>query len=125
MICCNPLLVPRLARPHSALQPPTISKVFIITYLVFAPYFDILTFATTFNFFFLSLLSSENLTFSKSVISSVAILILLRRFDATTLTVGFSYFFLLFGKPCDFYSVAMVVSVVVRMLIVIIQILQW
>lgn len=120
MICCNPILVRRLAQIQNAIHP-TISNVCVITYLITARYFDVLTFVTTFGFMFLLALSSENWSFMKAALVHLVILFLSRPVDLIAFLFVINYVLLLIAKPCDVYTLMMVVSVAVRILIIAIE----
>ena len=103
VICCTPLLV----RLYEAIDHSTISTL----YLIIIKYYHPSTLPAAYSLFLILLY--KNL--SKFIAATA---ILAYRTDACAITEFLGYFLILFSKPCDFYTIAVIVSFVLRLFIV-------
>lgn len=105
VICCIPLLV----RLYEAIDHSTISTL----YLVIIKYYYPSTLPAAYSLFLILLY--KNLSLSKFIAATA---ISIHRTDAFAITEFLGYFLILFYKPCDVYTIAVIVSFVVRLFIV-------
>ena len=103
VICCTPLLV----RLYEAIDHSTISTL----YLIIIKYYHPTTLPAAYSLFLILLY--KNLS---KLIAATAILAY--RTDMAAITEFLGYFLILFYKPCDVYTIAVIVSFIVRLFIV-------
>lgn len=103
VICCTTLLV----RLYRAIDHSTISTL----YLIIIKYYHPSTLPAAYSLFLILLY--KNLS---KLIAATAILAY--RLDVATITEFLGYFLILFYKPCDVYTIAVIVSFLVMLFIV-------
>lgn len=108
VICCTPLLV----RLCEAVDHTTISTL----YLIIIKYYHTTTLPAAYSLFLILLY--KNL--SKLLVATA---IMIYRTDAFAITEFLGYVLILFYKPCDFYTIAVIVSIVVRLVLISLQLL--
>lgn len=110
----------RLANILNAIKPQTISaSVSFIVYLLAVNNTDMVTFSACSSLVFLTLCNYNSVLTSAVII--VTLLALLERLDMITILSVTCFIYTVVFKSCNFYTFAIILSVVLRMLLVMIR----
>lgn len=102
MICCTPLP----ARPYEAIDHTTITTLYFLIMCEHEPVAS----GAAFGLFLI--------LYKKSLRTVVAVAVLLFSMDACAAAASLGYVLILFYKPCDVYTVAVIASVLIELFIV-------